>query len=257
MARERGVCRDAVWEREPLKGGEVRASGDRSDRAMAAGKRNGAVFIGKRSAQRPEGAEATGIVTRRAKTAKRASWSRAGRSRARRNRARRPVRRTGRAPVLSCRISRRYRVANDPTWGQLTCPKDRGVAEQCCKRSLVGGVRCDAGGRERRGRCRWWRAKRGGARRGGGDRCASGARERRGAKRDTRRDAKEKGPTLGDAEGGPCWAVRKGGGLCRAGVRGKAGGRGAPRIRRRRRRRCRAGWSRRRSGPLRRRGRRW
>ena len=49
------------------------------------------VSVGKRSAQRPQGAEATGIVTRRAKTAKRASWSRAGRSPARRNRARRPA----------------------------------------------------------------------------------------------------------------------------------------------------------------------
>ena len=50
-----------------------------------------AVPVGKRSAQRPQGAEATGIVTRRAKTAQRASWSRAGRSPARRNRARRPA----------------------------------------------------------------------------------------------------------------------------------------------------------------------
>ena len=49
------------------------------------------VPVGKRSAQRPQGAEATGIVTRRAKTAQRASWSRAGRSPARRNRARRPA----------------------------------------------------------------------------------------------------------------------------------------------------------------------
>ena len=57
-------------------------------------------------------AEAPGIVTRRAKTAKRASWSRAGRSRARRNRARRPARRAGRAPVLDQldRRSGRYRA---------------------------------------------------------------------------------------------------------------------------------------------------
>ena len=49
------------------------------------------VSVGKRSAQRAERAQAAGIVTRRAKTAKRASWSRSGRSPARRNRARRPA----------------------------------------------------------------------------------------------------------------------------------------------------------------------
>ena len=54
----------------------------------------------KRSAQR---AQAPGIVTRRAKTAQRASWSRAGRSRARRNRARRPVARPGGRPDLRTR----------------------------------------------------------------------------------------------------------------------------------------------------------
>ena len=80
--------------------------------------------FGKRSAQRAERAQATGIVTRRAKPAKRASWSRAGRSLARRNRARRPA--AGRAVARMLRrqmrhqgpeLRRRNKHANRPIQG--------------------------------------------------------------------------------------------------------------------------------------------
>ena len=104
---------------------------------------------------------APGIVTRRAKTAKRASWSRAGRSRARRNRARRPVRRTGRAPLCSGWRYERYRTCVYHRWGRLTGRRSRGLAGKGLKRLVVGGARCDHGKSETRGSCRWWRAKRG------------------------------------------------------------------------------------------------
>ena len=87
-------------------------------------------------------AEAPGIVTRRAKTAKRASWSRAGRSRARRNRARRPVRRTGRAPGSSDPRTGRYRSDIYPDGRGLTGWRDRGLAERNRERMRVGGEEC-------------------------------------------------------------------------------------------------------------------
>ena len=96
----------------------------------------------------------------RAKTAKRASWSRAGRSRARRNRARRPVRRTGRAPLCSGWRYERYWTCVYHRWGRRTGRRSRGLATKSLKRSVVGGVGCDHGKSERRGSCRWWRAKR-------------------------------------------------------------------------------------------------
>ena len=180
------------------------------------------VSVGKRSAQRPKGAKATGIVTRRAKTAKRASWSRAGRSRARRNRARRPVRRTGRAPLPSDRRSGRYRALIQFGWRRLRCPKRRGAAAHGSMRALGGGVGCEDRKRENGRSCRWRRAKRGGDMPSAGRRAVALRMEERWPTRKDRR-------AVGDGALAPSRPRGRGGAAWREGVAGSASGAGAKR----------------------------
>ena len=155
MAHKRRDCCEIVREGEAPKGGEKGASGDGAKRraAMRLGKASGRaagdgsgateqlqredrVFLRLHRQARSERqrAEAAGIVTRRAKTAKRASWSRAGRSRVRRNRARRPVRRTGRAPGPSEQRIGRWSavIGDDGRWP--TSDRVRGMPNRDCHR---------------------------------------------------------------------------------------------------------------------------
>ena len=194
----------------------------RSDRATAAVMHGLGDRTRKRSAQRPKGAKAPGIVTGTAKTAQRASWSRAGRSRARRNRARRPVRRTGRAPLPCDRNSGRYRAVIHSGWRRPACRKGRGLASQDCEGSVGDGVECDERASGNRGRCRWRRAKHGGDEPSAGRRADALRTEVSSLERKHRR-------ACGDGAPAPSRTRGRGGGVWRDSGAGSASGSGAKR----------------------------
>ncbi len=159
-ASEGGAKRSAA-KRESLRSGEPPAMG--AERPSRGGGKTGPcrlVLQAKRAAT--EGSEGGRDRHRNGEDRAAGLWSRAGRSRARRNRARRPVRRTGRAPLPSDLKTGRYRAVIDHGRRRLRGCRDRRLAEQEGKRSLVGGVGCDDGKSEARGSGRWRHAKRGG-----------------------------------------------------------------------------------------------
>ena len=186
-------------------------------------------FVGKRSAQRAERAQAAVIVTRRAKTAKRASWSRSGRSPARRNRARRPVAgraaaQTRRPGILQDRKTPGSR--NDHAYMPIHEEREGRNRKDLCREIRSAGAARQATVRERGRRRRRRRAEGGPGRRERSERgccCSSGGMKRAdrretttgslGARENAGRELRSHGvpPLAVDGSAGGRWCQEKSG----------------------------------------------